>query len=56
MNYDSKKETGFIGLKNHGATCYLNCLLQTLFHIGKFREVVYNIEWDIKQDKKTGKY
>ncbi|CAD7953208.1 unnamed protein product [Amoebophrya sp. A25] len=43
-DYDSKKETGFIGLKNHGATCYLNCLLQTLFHIGKFRKLVYEAD------------
>ncbi|CAL5362809.1 unnamed protein product [Camellia sinensis] len=25
--YDSKKETGFVGLKNQGATCYMNSLL-----------------------------
>ncbi len=42
--YDSKRETGYIGLKNHGATCYLNCLLQTLFHIGKFRSLVYDAD------------
>ena len=36
--YDSKKATGFIGLKNQGATCYLNSLLQTLFHITAFRK------------------
>eukprot|EP00392_Amoebophrya_sp_AT5.2_P013654 g13783.t1 len=43
-DYDSKRETGYIGLKNHGATCYLNCLLQTLFHIGKFRKLVYEAD------------
>lgn len=37
--YDSKKETGFVGLKNQGATCYMNSLLQTLYHIPCFRKV-----------------
>ena len=37
--YDSKKETGYVGLKNQGATCYMNSLLQTLFHIPYFRKV-----------------
>ena len=37
--YDSKKETGFVGLKNQGATCYMNSLLQTLYHIPLFRKV-----------------
>jgi len=39
--YDSKKETGYVGLKNQGATCYMNSLLQTLFHIPYFRKTVY---------------
>lgn len=36
--YDSKKETGYIGFKNQGATCYMNSLLQTLFHVPFFRK------------------
>ncbi|KAF5750624.1 hypothetical protein HS088_TW03G00963 [Tripterygium wilfordii] len=36
--YDSKKETGYVGLKNQGATCYMNSLLQTLYHIPYFRK------------------
>ena len=35
-NWDSKKETGYVGLKNQGATCYMNSLLQTLMHIPYF--------------------
>lgn len=38
--YDSKKETGYVGLKNQGATCYMNSLLQTLYHIPYFRKVL----------------
>lgn len=29
------------GLKNHGATCYLNSLLQCLRHIGQFSGAIY---------------
>eukprot|EP00271_Cylindrocystis_brebissonii_P022318 TRINITY_DN8549_c0_g1_i1.p1 TRINITY_DN8549_c0_g1~~TRINITY_DN8549_c0_g1_i1.p1 ORF type:complete len:1105 (+),score=260.24 TRINITY_DN8549_c0_g1_i1:215-3529(+) len=41
--YDSKKSTGYVGLKNQGATCYMNSLLQTLYHIPYFRKAVYNM-------------
>ncbi|KAK4757395.1 hypothetical protein SAY87_018696 [Trapa incisa] len=41
--YDSKRETGYVGLKNQGATCYMNSLLQTLFHIPYFRKSVYHM-------------
>ncbi|MCD9646609.1 CSN-associated deubiquitinating enzyme Ubp12, partial [Datura stramonium] len=43
LSYDSKKVTGFVGLKNQGATCYMNSLLQTLFHIPYFRKAVYHM-------------
>jgi len=38
-NHDSKKMTGYVRLKNQGATCYMNSLLQTLYHIPYFRKV-----------------
>ncbi|SCL90275.1 ubiquitin carboxyl-terminal hydrolase, putative [Plasmodium berghei] len=48
VNYNSKIRTGFVGLKNHGATCYMNALLQLLYHINIFRKsvcmMIFNIE------------
>lgn len=38
-HYDSRAETGYVGLKNQGATCYMNSLLQTLYNIPYFRKV-----------------
>ncbi|KAF7712240.1 Ubiquitin carboxyl-terminal hydrolase [Penicillium ucsense] len=42
-NYDSKKETGMVGLRNQGATCYLNSLIQSLYFTNAFRKAVYDI-------------
>lgn len=39
LSWDSRKETGFVGLKNQGATCYMNSLLQCLYHLPYFRKV-----------------
>lgn len=43
MDYDSKKETGFVGFNNQGATCYLNSLLQSYYFTKSFRNAVYQI-------------
>ncbi|KAJ5947605.1 Ubiquitin carboxyl-terminal hydrolase 21 [Penicillium verhagenii] len=43
QNYDSKKETDMVGLRNQGATCYLNSLLQSLYFTNGFRKAVYQI-------------
>ncbi|XP_009379676.1 ubiquitin C-terminal hydrolase 12-like isoform X1 [Pyrus x bretschneideri] len=42
-SYDSKKETGYVGLKNQGATGYMNSLLQTWYHIPYFRKAVHHM-------------
>ncbi len=36
---DSRRVTGCVGLKNQGATCYMNSLLQCLYHLPYFRKV-----------------
>ncbi|XP_037936694.1 ubiquitin carboxyl-terminal hydrolase 7-like [Teleopsis dalmanni] len=41
--WDSKKYTGYVGLKNQGATCYMNSILQTLFFTNQLRKAVYKI-------------
>lgn len=40
VSWDSKKHTGFVGLKNQGATCYMNSLLQTLYFTNQLRKVI----------------
>jgi ubiquitin carboxyl-terminal hydrolase 7 len=42
-NWDSKKETGYVGFKNQGATCYMNSLLQALYFTNYFRKATYEI-------------
>ena len=32
----------FIGLQNCGAVCYANAVIQSLFHIKKFRQIIFN--------------
>lgn len=43
LDYDSKRATGYVGLNNQGATCYLNSLLQSYFTTKCFRKLVYQI-------------
>ncbi|KAM5441568.1 ubiquitin-specific protease ubp15 [Microsporum ferrugineum] len=53
QNYNSKKETGMVGLRNQGATCYLNSLLQSLFFTNAFRKAVYQIPTEDEASKKN---
>ncbi|KAL4539456.1 hypothetical protein Ndes2437B_g02171 [Nannochloris sp. 'desiccata'] len=41
--YNSRETTGFVGLRNQGATCYMNSLLQTLYSVNAFRKAVYHM-------------
>jgi hypothetical protein len=41
--HNSKEKTGMVGLINRGATCYMNALLQTLYHTGALRMAVYKM-------------
>ncbi|KAI8854157.1 cysteine proteinase [Chytridium lagenaria] len=53
VNYDSKKETGFVGLKNQGATCYMNSLLQSLYFTPFFRKATYAIPTEKDEPTKS---
>jgi ubiquitin carboxyl-terminal hydrolase 7 len=41
-----------VGLRNQGATCYLNSLLQSLYFTNAFRKVRNNLEYLITQQFK----
>jgi ubiquitin carboxyl-terminal hydrolase 34 len=41
-----KSSTGFLGLENQGATCYMNSLLQQLYNIPEFRQGILLAEED----------
>lgn len=51
--WDSKKHTGFVGLKNQGATCYMNSLLQTLYFTNELRKAVYKMPTEADDSTKS---
>jgi hypothetical protein len=42
----SQSETGYLGLRNLGSTCYMNAVFQQLFHIFPFRYLVVTTPTD----------
>ncbi|XP_037093906.1 ubiquitin carboxyl-terminal hydrolase 7-like isoform X1 [Pollicipes pollicipes] len=53
VSWDSKKHTGYVGLKNQGATCYMNSLLQTLFFTNTIRKAVYKMPTENDDSSKS---
>lgn len=44
---------GFVGLKNQGATCYMNSLLQTLYFTNQLRKAVYKMPTESDDSTKS---
>src|SRR5262245_40309385 len=42
-----------VGLKNQGATCYLNSLLQSLYFTTAFRKAIYQIPTEIDENPRS---
>lgn len=52
-DWDSRKETGFVGLKNQGITDYLNVLLQMMYAVRAIHDAVYHTPKE-KSDPSSG--
>ncbi|KAI8985250.1 hypothetical protein BDB01DRAFT_721890 [Pilobolus umbonatus] len=53
IKYNSRKQTGYVGIKNQGATCYMNSLLQSLYCTNQFRKAVYEIPTEKDEPTKS---
>lgn len=47
---DPRDASGLMGLKNQGATCYLNALIQTMFMSPELRRTIFSIDLYISVD------
>ena len=46
----SNENKDFIRIKNLGFTCYLNSVLQVLYHIEPFKNAILNVEFNINNE------
>jgi ubiquitin carboxyl-terminal hydrolase 7 len=53
VRWDSKKYTGYVGVKNQGATCYMNSLLQVLYFTNLLRKCVYKMPTEADDSTKS---
>ena len=44
--FQQKSADGFVGLRNQGATCYLNSIIQSLFMTTEFRNEIFQWKYD----------
>eukprot|EP00727_Mastigamoeba_balamuthi_P008267 m51a1_g4062 hypothetical protein (1362) ;mRNA; f:735008-740750 len=51
--YDSRNETGYVGLRNQGATCYMNSLLEALYHTTALTSAVFQLPTDTDEPTKS---
>ena len=49
-SFDRRAASGFAGLANQGATCYMNSLLQALFMTPEFRRAMYSWQHNPERD------
>lgn len=50
---EAPSQSRYNGLLNQGATCYLNSLLQALFHISAFRSTIYHMPTKEEAEEKA---
>ncbi|CAG8805815.1 14806_t:CDS:2, partial [Cetraspora pellucida] len=53
LNFADTKVTGYVNLKNHGATSYLNVELQLLYSLKYFRKAIYQIPTEYDEPNKS---